>query len=286
MEKVKKIISQNFIYIITGVFCVIYLLRSLIELPTSGKTVEEIIADSAIAFAFGTLIGSLLEMQGIRVGEQSDKVIATDKSLATAIEDINDDIDMLDDYCVEVSERALKEEQIRYLNELRIKYDDFINETYDTSKLNAYEKIILKKVKHLKVKPLKASDLTSEIEGRKNILSLGRTKKQYFKATQRNTILSKTISSLVIGYFSVKLIQDFSWADLIWSALQVMFFLLMGALQFIKSYFFVTDELRNRKIEKTNWLLKFKIWVKDKKQKKEEMENDRREKIQLPEVIK
>lgn len=266
MEKIRTFIKLNLLYLVITIICAVYLVRSLITIEESGKTIHEIIADSSIILLFGIAVTELFKIQGILMGERDEKVLATNELHANTVEGINGSIDLLEDYCSEVTKDTLMKEQIKYLNIAGIKYEEFKNKTYDLSCLDKHEKKIAKryimKARRLKLTPLISSELVSDDNNIGDPLNLGKTKKQYMKWSAIKDMLSKVIVAVIFGYYAAKLIQDFSLASLIWTMLQVVIFLVFGLIAMMNSYFFIVDELRNRKIRKIDWLEKFKIWVK------------------------
>ena len=290
MEKIRTFFKQNLMYFLIGLVCSVYLLYGLISVEKSGKEAAQVIADSAIILIFGISLTQLFDIQGILMGERNEKVIATNELHAKEVEGINDKIDYLDDFCYEVTENTLKKIQIKYLNRAGIKYLDFKNRTYDVEKLDKDDLKYISKAKKVHITPLMASDLTSDDNREDDPLYLGRTKKQYMKWSTVKGAASKVLVALVFGIYTARLVQDFQISQLIWTALQIIIFLIFGAIKMMQSYFFITDELRNRKIRKIDWLSKFKIWVQNKE--KEELENGinrRREEetitIKLPTTI-
>lgn len=276
MEKVRQFFKQNLMYFMIILISSIYLLRSLIYIEPSGKSVSEVIADSIIILMFGISLTELFDIQGILMGERNEKVLATNKLHAEVVEGVNDKIDILDDFCEEVTENTLKKMQIRYLNRAGIKYNDFKNKTYDVNTLDKEDKKFLAKAKSVHITPLMASDLTSDDNKEDDPLYLGKTKKQYLKWSTIKGALSKIVVAVIFGIYAARLIQDFQLSQLIWTILQIIIFLIFGVIKMMQSYFFITDELRNRKIRKIDWLSKFKIWVTN-KEKEEEINVDNKE---------
>lgn len=74
-------------------------------------------------------------------------------------------------------------------------------------------------------------------------------------------IISKIGISVIIGYYGVKLIEEFNYATLIWNTLQVGLFLIMGVIKMYQAYSFITDEFRGRIIKKIDNLQKFDNYI-------------------------
>lgn len=266
VEKVKDYFKQNVIYYVIFLSCVVYLTYGFVNVKETGKSPHEIIVDSSIILLFGMCTAKLFSTQGILLGEKNEKVIATNNLHAEAVEGINDNIDLLDEFCEEVTEITLRKEQERYLNRAGVKYKDFKDKTYDKSVLDKADKWFIFKAKTLRITPLTSSDLTSDDNRPGDPLYLGKTKKQYVRQSNVSDVVSRLVVAVIFGYYTAKLVENFDWGSLIWIGFQIIFFLLMGVLKMITSYFFIVDDLRARKIRKIDWLTKFKIWVNKKKE--------------------
>ena len=86
---------------------------------------------------------------------------------------------------------------------------------------------------------------------------MGRGVAEYKRQTTASDVMSKIVTSAVLGYYGVKLISDFSWAALIWILVQVIFFVVLGTLKYNGAISYMTEEYRERRIKKTQHLKKF-----------------------------
>lgn len=113
----------------------------------------------------------------------------------------------------------------------------------------------------LKLTPLTASGLTSEGGKKQDPYYLGRTKTQYERETTISDVVTKIIIACLFGYYGAELVQDFSYADLIWKVLQIGIFFIAGVIKMYQSYMFVVDEYRGRIIKKIDNLQKFENYI-------------------------
>ena len=113
----------------------------------------------------------------------------------------------------------------------------------------------------LKLTPISAGDLTSENGKKDDPFYFGRTKEQYERQSNIMEIISKIGTACIFGYYGVKLLEDFSYADMIWKTLQVAMFLIMGIIKMYQSRMFITDEFRSRIIKKIDNLQKFENYI-------------------------
>lgn len=279
-DKIKNFIKQNFGYFIVFFACAIYIARGLITIDKTGKTVYEIIVDGSLAFFFGVFINRIMDLQGMANGERDDRVIKTNTLHSKVVDEITPYIDKLDDWCDRKNKEALKLARIRILKGEGLKYDDCFDEDAtpkdytidfnkyyykgkDREKLFEKQKERNKYKSYLKACKLKLTLLTTNAltnDGGKEYdpYYLGRTKVQYEKETSRSEIISKIAIAVITGIYGIKLIKDFSWANLLWVGIQVVLFLLIGGIKMLKSMFFIIDEYRARTIKKIDNLQKFK----------------------------
>lgn len=268
----KRVIMQNLGYIAVGIVCLIFMLTAFLEMGRTGKTVGEIITDSAVCFLLGCFINRILEIQGIFEGERDERVIKTLKLHDETVARVSPHIELLDEWCEGRNKVVLKMQRTKILACECIKYSDCFDEDgvaipfnsgIDQAKtLNEYftarrRRRYYEKAVHLKLTPLTASDLTSEGGRSDDPHYLGRTKAQYATRTRVWDIAMRIGTSLVFGYYGVELIQNFSYATLIWRAMQISMLLLMGIITKNMSYMFMTDEYRGRVVKKIDYLIRF-----------------------------
>jgi hypothetical protein len=82
-------------------------------------------------------------------------------------------------------------------------------------------------------------------------------------------VWTKAILAFIFGYYGLTLLQNFSWAGLLWTVLQLAIFLLMGALKMEQSNIYVVDEYRSRITKKTSIL---KMFVASRKEYEDEQQ--------------
>lgn len=290
-EKVKDFFRQNIGYFIVALVSVVYIATAFITIDETGKTVEQIIADSAIVFFLGFFINRVFDLQGMMNGDRDDRVQMAIAVHGETVVKISPYIDKLDDWCNIKNKENLKLQRTKILASEGMRYNDYFNEdgsakgfVPDEEKLkNKFlckgEKARIrcfKKALHLKLTPLSAGGLTSEGEKHQDPYNFGRTKQQYETRASIKDILMKVAIAAIFGYYTVKQIQDFDYANLIWNGLQVAIFVIMGCIKMYNSFIFVTDEFRGRVVKKTNNLEMFYNYIQSlpKEEVKEIIEGD------------
>ena len=274
MDKLRQYIKDNGIPILIFLACLVYISHGLIELSESGKTLLEVFLDGALLYVFGLFINRLCELQGLLMGERDEKVISTNDLHAQTVEKINPYIDQLDPWCEIKNKDALKTARITILSKESLKYDNCFDEEgnakdykLDEEKLSSKVKEVRRQEKkkfacfksacNVKLTKLASCTLTSNHGKPQDPYNFGRTKKQYMNKSTFSDAISKIGVAVIGGLYAVDLIQNFSWANLIWQTVQVFLVLLMGGIKLYQAYIFVKDEQRGGTVSKIDNLMKF-----------------------------
>lgn len=264
-------------YAVIGLVCLVYLCTAFLTIEKTGKSVYRIIADGAIVFLLGFFIDQVFSIQGIMTGEADPRFISTSNLHADTVVRISPNIDRLDEWCREKNSENLREQRTRILAAEGLKYSDYFNEDgsakpfvidekklasrvqrrFEMRRIKCYEKAL-----RLRLTTISAGELTSEGSKDGDPFYLGRTKPEYSRQMNLSEVVSKIGMALIFGYYGVELITDFSYANLIWTALQVVIFLLMGVARKYHASMFITGEFRGRLVKKINFLEMFDNYMK------------------------
>lgn len=272
---------KNAGYLAVLLISIVYIASSLVVISKTGKSVYEIIGTGVLSLIVGVLITGSFRSIGIRKGDESEKMLATNELHAKAVEDITPYIDKLDSFCERENKRALKGIRTRILAKAGLKYDDCFDQNGIALELpllqleeNASEEVqkaikkrnrerekAYKKAVHIKVKALLASNLTSDGVSADNPFNFGDSKKQYTKQKSASDIASRVLMAIIFGYFSVSFVANVDFASLIWNALQIVMYVVGGIIQMYSSYMWIVDDYRSSVIKKIDYLQKFKSCV-------------------------
>ena len=279
-EKARDFLKKNIGYMIVGLLSAIYIATSVITMGKTGKTIGEVMADGAIVLFLGVFINRIFDLQGMMNGEREERVQDTIRMHGEAVVRISPYLDRLDGWCDEKNAEALKMQRTKILAGEGMRYDDYFDErggakTFVVNKDRLKDKYLrgdeIKRLRcyrralRLKLTPLTASGLTSEGGKKQDPYYLGRTKLQYERGATISVIIKKVIIACLFGYYGAELVQDFSYADLIWKALQIGIFFITGVIKMYQSYMFIVDEYRGRIIKKIDNLQKFENHINSEK---------------------
>lgn len=268
LEKTKDFLKINLFFIVVAVACAVYIVRGFVNIVETGKTVGEIIADGFVSALFGFFISKLLSLQGIAKGENDPNVINTNMLHARAVEKISPKIYLLDEWCEQKNAEAKRNAQTKILAVAGITINEFERGVYrvfdkdgecfkSEDMLSKEKRKAIRRARRVSLTPLSASSLTSDGGNKNDPYYFGLEKREYSLRRDGKQVISKILCGLLFGYYGVKLIADFNVADLIWTAIQVALFLIMGVISYLQSYFFIVDEYRHKIIKKIDNLEKF-----------------------------
>lgn len=256
--------------------CSVYILTACLTVDKTGKSVTQIIADGSIAFLVGMLINRLFDLQGIMMGEKNERVLATISLHGETVDRISPFLDHLSAWCDWQNAENYRIQRTKILARYGLRYVDcfdeeglalpyfpsaahsFAKKRIERRKLRGYHKAV-----RLKLSSLDPGELTSEGGKTDDPFYLGRTKSQFERQTNFSEILVKLGLAVLSGYYGVRLIDDFNYVNLIWTVLQVLLFVSLGAIKMYKAYLYITDEYRARVIKKIDNLQKFENFIKN-----------------------
>lgn len=290
-EKIRDFFKQNIGYFIVALVSIVYIATAFITVDETGKTIGEIIADTAVVFFLGLFINRVFDLQGMMNGDRDERVQMAIVTHGETVVKISPYIDRLDEWCKLKNEENLKVQRTRVLASEGMRYEDYFDEDGSAKDFKLDEEKLknktlrktekarircFKKALHLKLTPITAGALTSEGGKKQDPYNFGRTKGQYETQTSVRDIITKICIAGIFGYYGVRLIQDFNYATLIWNGLQVAIFLIMGCIKMYNSFMFVTGEYRTRIVNKTNNLEMFHNYIQSlpKEEVKTEVEDE------------
>lgn len=275
-KRIKDFFRMSSGYLVVGFITAIYVSTAFLRLDETGKTVNQIIADGALVFFLGYFIDRVFTLQGMMNGEMDLRFQNTFSLHGDTVLKISPYIDKLDEWCRLKNEENLKMQRTRILASEGMRYSDYFNDDgsaknvcVDTVKMKNrhLRRVERKRVKcfvkalHIKLTPITAGELTSEGDRIGDPYNFGRSKKQYERQMSISDIISKVCIAFIFGYYGVRLIENFSFVNLIWTAMQAAMFLLVGVSRMYNSYFFITGEFRGRIVKKINFLEMFWSYI-------------------------
>ena len=103
-DKFLKELSNNFIYILLLLVCIVYPLTRLFEIDKTGKSVLDILASIGISFLVALSISVLWGEKGTENGLQAKQYLDTKDNYNDAVEEITPYIEKIDKGCDYINE--------------------------------------------------------------------------------------------------------------------------------------------------------------------------------------
>lgn len=253
-DKFNKILRDWMIDIVIVLMLLIYILKTLVTIEVTTSDIYGIIGDSVLMLVFLMSIKSLMLRKGIFTGEKTEGYKKTKARYEEQLLKIMPKSQYLVDYTTAFNAREQKEKLTRILAQYGISYEQYIKGIENPTKA---QQLAIKQANKAKYLRVTVTDLTGSGVTDEKKPGLGKSKNEFLK-TKSVTDVSITLLSVVIfSVFTFKLAGSFSWANLIWTIMQVVVFLIKGTMSFMSAYVFVTDEYTNRLIRQTNMLIDF-----------------------------
>lgn len=287
-ERIKSFIEGSVGYLSAALVAIVYVAAGLLIPGVNDKSLIDIVREGLVGFVMGVAMNFCLSLQGILQGKKSTKMENTVNAHGEAVEDAEPHIHRLDGWCEEQNARALKQERTRILLAAGLRYGDCFDgdavpktvdfyAAYDAEalakgKTGKRRKRALKKeakmreramrrAVRLKLTPLSAASLTSEVGREGDPYYFGESVEHYQARTNVKDALSKLVIAAGLGYFSVDMMLSADVAALLWRGLYVVLLLALGVSKLLRSYLFITDTYRGGIIKRINHLQSFKNWA-------------------------
>lgn len=262
-DKFNGFVKNYLIDAVIVLVAVIYTVRGFTTFEAAQKTWYEIIADSALYLVFANTVKFLMTLKGIQIGMSDVKFNLTTESYAKKLVEVSPKIDFLQDYCDYENQKNILTETKKVLFTFGVSHEAYL-QWLDGAKFSEVKSKDLaaahEAVKKIKIYHLKAQDLTSEGIGKQDY-GFGTSINEFKTKSTLVNLAGALMSSFIFGFYTLKLIEETSWANLIWYGLQAISMILFGVLALNKAYQFIINDFRNRFIKKTNHLVEFAIWV-------------------------
>lgn len=287
-KKFRDWFTNNIFYFVIAITTCVYILKELLEIKDSGKSVAEILFDGSIFLLFGIVIIFLFRLQGIIKGYKTKEVFKAKEEKEELIEKTKDLGNEIDEYCTIKNKEELKNIRSRILASAGLSYNScfevdgsLIEQDFDISKIpllskkikvNGKEiikeykdkdkiKLLLNKKKAfnkaVKVSPTPLTPNSMVSDGGKNEdrFNFGKTVIEYLSKSTSTGVIFQIIGAIIFGYYAPKLVENPTWTSLIWTSLQAIWFLLSGFGSYFMSWLYMKSDYASR-LQKQNMLLR------------------------------
>ena len=268
LDKSIDFFKRNIYNIILVFVSIVFIFKDLVQIGETGKTLEQIIAQSTLSFLMGMTFNIILSKKGIMAAQKLDGYQMMMDTYAAELEKTNEFVEYLDDFCETKNNNRIKIIQTRILSKGKISYASFSSgdKSYYTV-LDKKQKKIWKKAENVKINYLSADSLLSETDVRYEKGKKELTLREHENRKNMKDAFTKMICAIIFGYFGVLgFNKDFS--VILWGAIQISMWLIMGLMSYIQNYTYVKDVYQQKIYRKINLLIEFnKVAMKIKQEK-------------------
>lgn len=269
---IKKFLFKNIGLFLIAAVSALYIVKGLYTLEESGRGIMQILGDGILSATVGALICILMRQTGISYGNDDTELIRARSFHGRLIDKASRRAELLDDFCRRENEEARRTLRNRILSSAGLKYEDHFDvlgtptgtqisvrerKSREERALFRKKKRALKKALSLKITLLTPASLS--VDGSKDTdpFDFGRTEGEYLARRGGKDLISKIAFGIVFGYYAIRLTEGAGLDDVLWAALQIGVYLILGAAQMVQAYMFVKTEIYSRIIRKTDLLQKF-----------------------------
>ena len=284
MQRFKRFVRLNTGNMAMALICLLYFCSAFFA-PAHRDDISlwEIFLNSILAFMASMSLNNLYNNKAILAGLAEPDVVKAAYTHNERIDTVTEAnaMDDLDVWCKDQNRKNYRNQRVRILSKVGLSYREcFTEEGFAKSveiekpKMKMASKWgfrmcmlrramarrqvkAFKKAVQLRLSELSAGELTGEGANGNDPFNLGRGIAEYRKQIAAKNTFSKIIFSLVVGYMAADLIEDFSWLKLMLTALQIVWFLIMGSMQYINTSNYMMNEYKERLVKKGRYLLKF-----------------------------
>ena len=310
-DKVKSWIRDNLGYAAIALLAATYIGTAIMTWKTADKGISDIIADGFTYLLLCVALDRMFTMQGLMNGERDPLVQGTRKEHASAVDAIKPYMNYLDAWCVAKTREALKTARERLLMREGMSYAHYFDaegkatgfrehamprelyphdgdtpwearercrrrrdfEREERARYRCYTAAV-----RMNVTPLVSGALTGITFHKDDPFNFGVSKGEYENRQTWKSTLWHIVTAALFGYYSVDLIEQFSYEVLILRVFQVALAIGFGAFKQHSSFVFVTERQRGETIHKIDVLQMFYAYMQAKKpitdKVKEEQNNE------------
>lgn len=254
--RLNNFVRKNVFDIAIAVICLMRIVYGLTEIEKTGNTIAEIVADSAIAFLFSTILCRLFEGKGLSAGENSKIYQASLEKYETAKEGAGKWISNLEGWCRKYTKKRYIEKMTAKLLPLGLTYEQYVKQEYDETKFTDTQKKRFDKLKNVKVQNITTEILMSgESESDQEDINYKKaTKRAFVKRSTKNGTSTKIVLSILFGYFTLPPIVQWDWAGAIWALFHTALTIGVSVIGYLNAYNFMVETVRAKLEDKTHKL--------------------------------
>lgn len=254
--RIKAFLKQRLPLIVLSIGCFAFVFKDVINWKLNTENVYTLITSMTITYFFTMYVVIIMGKMGRKAGKSNDIFLATLDYYTNAKKDCEPYRQHLGKFCKMKTEEEQILMQKQILDEENLEIEKLYK--YDLKKMTKRQRKIIAKAKKIKTIRLQERDLMSERGWSKKAqwgTYLGKSEREFVIANETTNSLSKFILPIAITLIGI---ESVVMSNVIGGLIKVAVVLFSGLINYLSNEDFAINELRNRFINKADFLKEFK----------------------------
>lgn len=254
--RIKEFLKQRLPLIVLSIGCFAFVFKDVINWKLNTENIYTLITSMVITYFFTMYVVVIMGKMGIKAGKNNQIFLATLDYYTIAKKDIEPYRQHLGKFCKMKTAEEQLIMQKHILDEENLEVEKLYE--YDLSKMTKRQRKCIKKAKRLKAIRLQERDLVSERGWSTKSqwgTYLGKSEREFVVSNETTNSLSKFILPIVITLIGI---ESIVMTNIVGGLIKVAVILFSGLINYLSNEDFALNELRNRFINKADFLKEFK----------------------------
>lgn len=254
--RIKEFLKQKLPLIVLSIGCFAFVFKDVVNWKLNSDNIHTLIISMIITYFFTMYVVIIMGKMGIKAGKNNQIFLATLEYYTIAKKEIEPYRQHLGKFCKMKTQEEQLIMQKHILDEENLEVEKLYE--YDLTKMNKRQIKCIQKAKKLKTIRLQERDLVSERGWSKKSqwgTYLGKSEREFVIANETSNSLSKFLLPIAITLLGI---ESIVMANIVGGLIKVAVVLFSGLINYLSNEDFALNELRNRFINKADFLKEFK----------------------------
>jgi hypothetical protein len=254
--RIKEFLKQKLPLIVLSIGCFAFVFKDVVNWKLNSDNIHTLIISMIITYFFTMYVVIIMGKMGIKAGKNNQIFLATLDYYTKAKKEIEPYRQYLGKFCKMKTQEEQLIMQKHILDEENLEVDKLYE--YDLTKMTKRQIKCIQKAKKLKTIRLQERDLVSERGWSKKSqwgTYLGKSEREFVIANETSNSLSKFLLPIAITLLGI---ESIVMANIVGGLIKVAVVLFSGLINYLSNEDFALNELRNRFINKADFLKEFK----------------------------
>lgn len=254
--RIKEFLKQKLPLIVLSIGCFAFVFKDVVNWKLNTDNIYTLIISMVITYFFTMYVVIIMGKMGIKSGKNNQIFLATLDYYTKAKKEIEPYRQYLGKFCKMKTQEEQLIMQKHILDEENLEVDKLYE--YDLTKMTKRQIKCIQKAKKLKTIRLQERDLVSERGWSKKAqwgTYLGKSEREFVLANETTNSVSKFLLPIAITMLGI---ESLVMANIVGGLIKVAVVLFSGLINYLSNEDFALNELRNRFINKADFLKEFK----------------------------